>query len=336
MTVVRITLPEDFDERYKKYRARNDGTKMPEPFLIDRLENERKHILLIKSKEDFQDELNKWHPLKIIVDAVYKELSPFLPGSAQIIKIDLTKLGLVKEVAGHIFLMLAYERVCRWKVDNNPVVITTKAIREYMEGDGIVVPDYEKFQELRNKINDFYTFVTDQHRQKFPTDFPDAKSNALENKIQESGGANNEEIDMSVKRVGVYGGEVVSDLPLIDYNETTGKGEVIGKKKFKFKDGSSEYNVFKMLYAKLGKKPAKLERLDVLVAGGFYPDHQQELDPVRKTAETACINEIAKNIREKTGLNTDELVNNNGSLTLLALRQDKNPPKVTKFVPVWG
>jgi predicted RecB family nuclease len=199
-----------------------------------------------------------------------------------------------------------------------------------------VVPDYDKFQHLKKEVDKFFKFVEHQKEQKFPKESSEVKSDELIKKLEKVSKDSDEKIDTTIKRVAVWGGETVSDLPLIDYNETTGKGEVVGKKKFKFKDGSAEYTVFKMLYAKLGKKPSKLERLDVLVAGGFYPDHQQELDPVRKTAETACINEIAKNIREKTGLNTEELVNNNGSLTLLALRQDKNPPKVTKFVPVWG
>ena len=322
MIDLNLWFPEDFDKRYAKYREEHER-KMPEPFFSERLENERKHLFAIENEEDFQHETEKWKPLKVIVDAIYKDLSPFLPGEAQIIKIDLGKLGLQEKQASHILMMLAYERICRWKINKSSAVISTEDLQKYLGGDGIVVSDYEKFQEFRNKVNDFYKFMEDQKSKKF-------------SKGQKTSSAKDEDIDTTVKRTMVWGGEIVSDLPLIDYNEATGKGEVIDKKKFKFKDGSPEYNVFKILYSKLGKKPAKLERLDVLIAGGFYPDYQQELDPVRKTDETACINDIAKNIREKTGLNTEELVNNNGSLTLLALRQDKNPPKVTKFVPVWG
>jgi hypothetical protein len=255
------------------------------------------------------------------LDAIYKELSPFLPGDAQIIKIDLSKLGLVDKQASHILMMLAYERICRWKISKSSAVISTESIHEYLGGDGIVVSDYSKFQEFRNKVNEFYKFMEDQKEQKFPlVKKPDA---AVE--------VPNE----TVKRTMVWGGETVSDLPLIDYNEATGKGEVVGKKEFKFKDGSPEYKVFNTLYAKLGKKTAKLERQDVLITAEFYKDYEQP-DPSKKTLETNFINDIAKNIREKTGLNTKEVVMNNGSLTLLALRQDKNPPKVTKFVPVWG
>jgi len=316
-----LWFPEDFDKKYEKYLEKNSDSKIPEPFFDERLENERKHLLSITNEEDFKHEMEKWRPLKVVVDAIYKELSPFLPGDAQIIKIDLSKLGLVDKQASHILMMLAYERICRWKISKSSAVISTESIHEYLGGDGIVVSDYGKFQEFRNKVNDFYKFMEDQKEQKFP---PIKKTDTVVDTPEEP-----------VKRTMVWGGETVSDLPLIDYNEATGKGEVVGKKEFKFKDGSPEYKVFNVLYSKLGKKVAKLERQDVLITGEFYKDYEQP-DLAKKTLETNFINDIAKNIREKTGLNTKELVMNNGSLTLLALRQDKNPPKVTKYVPVWG
>ncbi len=344
MSIIRITLPEDFDEQYKKYREKFDDDKMPDPFLAERLATARKDLLLINDEEEYQHEVDKWRPLKLIVDAIYKELSPF-GEKAQSVKIDLSKLGISENQARSILMMLVYERACRWRINENSAVISTAQIREYLAGNGIIVPDYEKLQELKREINDFYKFMELKKEEKFPKVKPPllskdfdgirkGQTKALESALEKE--ALKKEIVSEVKRVAVWGGETVSSLPLIDYNDATGKGKVVGKNKFKFKDGSPEYNVFKILYSKLGKKPAKLERLEVLIAGGFYEDHQQELDPTRKTLETAFINEIAKNIREKTGLNTDELVNNSGNLTLLALKQDKNPPKVTKYVPVWG
>ncbi len=328
-----LWFPEDFDKRYAKYREEHNEGKMPEPFLIDKLTDERERFSEILNEVEYQQELEKWRPLIVIMDAIYKELSP-LERHPQSLKIDLGKLQISENQSKSVLLNLVYERVCKWR-ETSEGIISNVPVIEYLQGN-IVVPNYDKFQNLKKEVDTFFRFVEEQKGRKFPKDSSAAKSSELIKKLEDVSKDDDEKIDTTIKRVATWGGEVVSDLPLIDYNETTGKGEVVGKKKFKFKDGSSEYNVFKMLYAKLGRKPSKLERLDVLVAGGFYPDHQQELDPVRRTAETACINEITKNIREKTGLNTEELVNNNGSLTLLALRQDKNPPKVTKFVPVWG
>ncbi len=327
MTGLELWFPEDFDKRYAEYRKKfivEEDRKMPDPFLAERLKKAQEDLLAITDEEEFQHEMDQWRPLKTVVDAIYKQLSP-LAGDAQSVKIDLAKLDVSENQATPILLTLVYERVCRWRFNKSSAVISSVPVHEYLAGDGIVVPDYEKFQELRKDVNGFYKFIEDEKARRF--------SNA---KSVEKTEAPKEEVDSATKRVGVWDGEVVSDLPLIDYNDATGKGEVVGKKKFKFKDGSPEFKVFTALYAKLGKKKgAKLERQDVLIAGGFYEDHEAP-EPARKTAETAFINDIAKGIREKTGLDTDHLVNNNGNLTLLALRQDKNPPKVIQYVPVWG
>jgi hypothetical protein len=344
-----LWFPEDFDKRYFEYRKRFEDKKMPDPFLAERLEKAREDLLSINDEEEYQHEIDKWRPLKLIVDAIYKELSPFAE-KAQSVKIDLSKLGISENQAGPILLMLVYERVCRWKITNSAVVISTAQIHEYLGGDRIVVPDYEKFQELRKEINDFYKFMEFKKEEKFPkvkplelaNDFKttrqgqtEALERALEKGLEKE--ALKDEIASEIKLAGKYRGVESPTQPVIEYNDVTGKGSVDsvrGQKEFTFKDGSPEYKVFKMLYAKLRKKSGKLERLDVLVAGGFYEDHQQELDPARKTAETALINDIAKNIREKTGLNTKELVMNNGNLTLLATKKGKTPPKTTKSGPV--
>lgn len=110
-------------------------------------------------------------------------------------------------------------------------------------------------------------------------------------------------------------------LSVIDYNQETGIGHA-GSKKFKLKSNHPAYEVFKMLYNRINRN---ISRNDVLVAGRFYEDYQ-EPDPARKSDETLFINEIAKTIREKTGLNTEQLVNNAGSLTLIGRKQKSTKP----------
>jgi hypothetical protein len=327
-----LWFPEDFDKRYAKYREEHTESKMPEPFLIDKLTAERERFSQITDETEYQQELEKWRPLIVIMDAIYKELSP-LERHAQSLKMDLGKLQISESQSKSVLLNLVYERVCKWR-DSSEGIISNVPVIEYLQGN-VVVPDYDKFQNLKKEVDKFFKFVEHQKEQKFAKDSADNKSNELIKKLEEVSKDKEEKIDTTIKRVATWGGDIVSDLPLVDYNEATGKGEVIGRKKFKFKDGNAEFRIFKMLYAKLGKKTAKLERQDVLVAGGFYKDYE-EPDPARKTNETDFINDIAKAIRTKTDLTTEEFVNNNGSLTLLALRQDKNPPKVVKYVPVWG
>lgn len=98
----------------------------------------------------------------------------------------------------------------------------------------------------------------------------------------------------------------------IEYNKLTGIGLANGKK-FKFKDGTPEYRIFGSLFEGINKK---LTRYNVLVCGHFYEDGEDS-DPAKRTTETSFINDVAKTIREKTGMNTEQLVQNNGNLTLI-------------------
>jgi hypothetical protein len=107
----------------------------------------------------------------------------------------------------------------------------------------------------------------------------------------------------------------------ISYNEKTGIGHV-GNKKFKFKDHKPEYRIFAKLFENMNKK---LNRYDVLELAHFY-EEGEEPNPARKNAETETINAIAKEIRKRTGLNTEQLVMNNGNLTLVGKRNTESAP----------
>jgi len=166
MALIRLTLPEDFDERCKKYREKlvpKEG--MPEPYLVDSLENEKKNLLLIKDEVNYRHEMDKWLPLKTVVDAIYKDLIPFTEKN-QSIQLDISKLGIPEKIASSVFMSLVYERLCRWHL-GSPVVISTAPIAEYLKGK-IVVPSYTKFKEFRQKVHDFYEFMESNKAQKFP------------------------------------------------------------------------------------------------------------------------------------------------------------------------
>ncbi len=348
-----LWFPEDFDKKYAKYLEKNNDSKIPEPFFAERLENERKHLLTVTNEKDFQHEIDKWQPLKVIIDAIYKELSPFLPGEAQIIKIDPTKLDLEEKQVSHILMMLAYERICRWKISKSTAVISNEALIEYLRGNGIVIPDYEQFREFRNKVNDFSDFMDRTKADKFPK--PDRPTlNIVTEMKKEAEETIKKHLPEYQKTIEAFStalkasaptpfmpltsfsspslhipalvDESADGLPLIEYNTESGRGRA-NNKKFKFKDGNPEYHIFKQLYLRMGKK---LERQDVLIAGGFYQDHEAP-DPARVTDETGFINDIAKTIREKTGFNTEQMVNNGGNLTLVA--EKKVQPKKTKTTP---
>ncbi len=166
MSNLYLWIPKDFDKRYEKYLGKFNKNKMPEPFLIDTLAKEKENLLSITDKAEYEFEIEKWKPLKIIVDAIYKELSPF-EKEPQSIKIDISKLDVSENKASSVLMMLTYERVCRWRIDTNPIVMTTKNLREYLKGDGIVVQNYENLSDFRKKISDFYNFMEQQKIRKF-------------------------------------------------------------------------------------------------------------------------------------------------------------------------
>jgi len=161
-----LWIPKDFDKRYVKYLGKFSKNKMPEPFLIDTLTKEKENLLSITDKTEYEFEIEKWKPLKIIVDAIYKELSPF-EKEPQSVKIDISKLDISENKASSVLMMLTYERVCRWRIDTNPIVATTEHIREYLKGDGVIVQDYENLCNFRKKISDFYNFMEEQKIRKF-------------------------------------------------------------------------------------------------------------------------------------------------------------------------
>jgi len=115
----------------------------------------------------------------------------------------------------------------------------------------------------------------------------------------------------------------------IEYNPISGIGYVNGKR-FKFKDDQPEYQLFRELYKRIGNK---IPREKVLKLINFKSDEpvfkEPEWTEFRKqndvtTSETLAINKVVKKIRSRTGLTPDQLVNNNGNLTLVAQKVIKS------------
>lgn len=83
----------------------------------------------------------------------------------------------------------------------------------------------------------------------------------------------------------------------IEYNPTTGIG-YHGSMEFKLMDGSAEHRMFSKLYEKINTRISRYEVLELI---RFYEDGE-DMDPTRRTAETAAINEVTKDLRKKIGL----------------------------------
>lgn len=121
----------------------------------------------------------------------------------------------------------------------------------------------------------------------------------------------------------------------IYYNRASGTGYV-GKKQFKFKNHQPEYRVFAELYTNINKE---ISREKVLALMGFKESEdlgeQNSADGKKliiKVSATYEINELAKKIRKRAGLSRNELVMNNGALTLIG-NKVKTSPKTTPNRP---
>lgn len=169
MSNLYLWIPKDFDERYKKYSDKliNSDNKKPEPSLVDKLVREKEDFLLIKNKTEYESEMKKWEPLKIIVDEIYTKLS-HLYQKPQVVDINISELNIPNNIAGPVLMELVYEGVCKWRIDSNPIIQTSTNIREYLKGNKIIVQNYETFRSLRKEIVGFYNFLEEQKVIKFP------------------------------------------------------------------------------------------------------------------------------------------------------------------------
>lgn len=117
----------------------------------------------------------------------------------------------------------------------------------------------------------------------------------------------------------------------IYYDKYTGVGYAYGRR-FKFKNDQPEFLIFAEMYDDINRP---LARARVLQLANYEKSEDETFEklsdnPKRKssshTSATYFINELAKKMRGMTGLSIDQLVNNNGDLTLVSNKL-QNPPK---------
>lgn len=122
--------------------------------------------------------------------------------------------------------------------------------------------------------------------------------------------------------------ETSAEKTVFLYNPETGDGN-FKSKKFRLTDNKPYRKIFDACFAKRGRK---LIRQDIIEIIGLSDMPHKEIDMARvmdafeganlrrksdiDVKITNTVNDIAKEIRRKTGLDTDEFVNNSGSLTL--------------------
>lgn len=115
----------------------------------------------------------------------------------------------------------------------------------------------------------------------------------------------------------------------IYYNPETGIGYAYGKR-FKLKNDQSDFLIFSKMYESINKSVPRTEVLEIIGYEETAVKDRLTAGSKQKTSSqvmaTYKINEVAKKMRSMTGLNTDQIVNNNGDLTLVGEKL-LSPPK---------
>mgnify|MGYP001563261385 CR=1 FL=1 len=109
-----------------------------------------------------------------------------------------------------------------------------------------------------------------------------------------------------------------SSLIEIYYNNKTGVGYVENKR-FLFKNHQPEFFVFREMYRKI-KSPVPKEKVLSLASKSENYHNPEGSDII-----TYFINDLSKKMRKRTGLNKDQISNNNGCLTLVGKKVNKIP-----------
>lgn len=120
-------------------------------------------------------------------------------------------------------------------------------------------------------------------------------------------------------------------IPNVYYNQSTGIGYA-NDKRFKFKNDQPEFAVFKLMYNKINNPVPRQVVLELAKQEEIEGDDLTKLTKNTKrktsihTSSTYFLNELMKEMRERTGLTKDQLVNNNGDFTLVGNKLE-TPPK---------
>lgn len=125
------------------------------------------------------------------------------------------------------------------------------------------------------------------------------------------------------------------NLTQIYYDEQTAIGYSNGKE-FRLKIGTPECGLFEKAYRKMNQRLDRQEVVDTLVKYPKYSNLKRALEVTkeeeRRVQETGAINETIKTIRKKVRLTPSQLVQNGGTVTLVA-KKITTIPKIPQTHP---
>lgn len=289
----------------------SDGATLDSSFV----EAEKRKALSITTLPDHQLLLERWQKINGILGAVYKQMPPLSMSSKVPIKADLSAFQ--KHYVEDVLQFLMKQKVLGYlDYDKDSGVITTKYLRQYLEGQNILVLNREAFENYKMSVSALCSFIEKDWEHRF-TDTPSLRKSIMQ-KLREPTVATSQKVD------------TVAEVASFSYNPETGDGELSGKPTKRLKDGSPERKLFDVVHKNRGHKVTReaivsalgletetnntdIEPTKVLSALGDSSKHRKNS---REVSNTNKINSAVKEARHKLGLDTKQLVNNGGNITL--------------------
>lgn len=278
------------------------------------VEAEKRKALSITTIPDHKLLLERWQKINGILSAIFQQIPPLSPSTKVPIKVDLSMFP--KHYVEDVLQFLMKQKVLGYlDYDKDSGVITTKYLRQYLEGQNILVLNREAFENYKISVSILCSFIEKDWEHRF-TDTPSLRKSLLQELRKPTGVTSQKEATV---------GEVAS----FSYNPETGDGELRGTPTKRLKDGTPERLLFDEAFRNRGRKVPKSEVIRVL---GIDTDTgNTEVEPTavlsalgdstkhRKNSKdvqiTNKINLAVKEVRNKLGVNTKEFVNNGGNVT---------------------
>jgi|ERR1035437_1584340 hypothetical protein len=147
----------------------------------NRLKSEKERIYKITVATHHRIERDKWLLTKRILDWISKQLS-VLEDGPQTLWLSPNDLppeqkGLLAPTLKNLF----HSGIATFGGTISNVVITSEPARKFSEGEDVVIKDRKAFEEYHQKVSEFYNFIEEDGKERFPESYHQTKPTPLTN-----------------------------------------------------------------------------------------------------------------------------------------------------------
>ncbi len=159
-------------------------------FSIDEvLDHEKEKLENITREDDYNLLKTKWLTIKIILDAIYAELPPFKTDNT-LVYVDMESLPININIRDSFLSQALQDKILSFRDSKSNLIISSRPLRDYYSGKGIIVKDKNKFEKYRDKILNFFNSIEEKENTFNPPtikkpNISQVKSKLTKSKIQE-------------------------------------------------------------------------------------------------------------------------------------------------------